>query len=50
MATELAVLEALIEQLERFALFGSCEGGQVAAAHPALCRWPTCGSPTRPRN
>jgi pimeloyl-ACP methyl ester carboxylesterase/DNA-binding CsgD family transcriptional regulator len=33
--SELAVLEALVEHLElkRFALFGSCEGGQVAAAY-----------------
>jgi pimeloyl-ACP methyl ester carboxylesterase/DNA-binding CsgD family transcriptional regulator len=35
--SELAVLEALVEQLglERFALFGSCESGQVAAAYAA---------------
>jgi pimeloyl-ACP methyl ester carboxylesterase/DNA-binding CsgD family transcriptional regulator len=35
--SELAVLEALIGHLglERFALFGSCEGGQVAAAYAA---------------
>jgi pimeloyl-ACP methyl ester carboxylesterase/DNA-binding CsgD family transcriptional regulator len=33
--SELAVLEALVAHLElkRFALFGSCEGGQVAAAY-----------------
>src|SRR5436305_8619304 len=33
MESELAVLQALIMDLglERFALFGSCEGGQVAA-------------------
>jgi pimeloyl-ACP methyl ester carboxylesterase/DNA-binding CsgD family transcriptional regulator len=37
MDVELAVLEALVEQLglERFALFGSCESGQVAAAYAA---------------
>ena len=37
MESELAVLEALVEhlELERFALFGSCEGGQVAAAYAA---------------
>jgi pimeloyl-ACP methyl ester carboxylesterase/DNA-binding CsgD family transcriptional regulator len=37
MEFELAVLEALVEHLglERFALFGSCEGGQVAAAYAA---------------
>jgi pimeloyl-ACP methyl ester carboxylesterase/DNA-binding CsgD family transcriptional regulator len=35
MESELAVLEALVEHLElkRFALFGSCESGQVAAAY-----------------
>jgi pimeloyl-ACP methyl ester carboxylesterase/DNA-binding CsgD family transcriptional regulator len=35
MDSELAVLEALSEQLglERFALFGSCESGQTAAAY-----------------
>ncbi len=35
MESELAALEALVEHLElkRFALFGSCEGGQVAAAY-----------------
>jgi pimeloyl-ACP methyl ester carboxylesterase len=35
MESELAVLRALVEHLglERFALFGSCEGGQVAAAY-----------------
>jgi pimeloyl-ACP methyl ester carboxylesterase/DNA-binding CsgD family transcriptional regulator len=35
MESELTVLEALVEHLglERFALFGSCEGGQVAAAY-----------------
>jgi pimeloyl-ACP methyl ester carboxylesterase/DNA-binding CsgD family transcriptional regulator len=33
--SELAVLEALIEHLglDRYALFGSCDGGHVAAAH-----------------
>jgi pimeloyl-ACP methyl ester carboxylesterase/DNA-binding CsgD family transcriptional regulator len=42
MESELSVLEALVEHLElkRFALFGSCDGGQVAAAyaeqHPDL--------------
>jgi len=42
MESELATLEALVEHLglKRFALFGSCEGGQVAAAyavrHPEL--------------
>jgi pimeloyl-ACP methyl ester carboxylesterase/DNA-binding CsgD family transcriptional regulator len=37
MESELAVLEALVEHLglNRFALFGSCEGGQVAAAYAA---------------
>ena len=37
MEFELAVLEALVEHLglERFALFGSCESGQVAAAYAA---------------
>jgi pimeloyl-ACP methyl ester carboxylesterase len=37
MESELAVLQALVEQLglERFALFGSCESGQVAAAYAA---------------
>jgi pimeloyl-ACP methyl ester carboxylesterase/DNA-binding CsgD family transcriptional regulator len=37
MESELAVLEAIVEHLglERFALFGSCEGGQVAAAYAA---------------
>jgi DNA-binding CsgD family transcriptional regulator/pimeloyl-ACP methyl ester carboxylesterase len=37
MESELAVLEALVEhlELERFALFGSCEGGQTAAAYAA---------------
>jgi pimeloyl-ACP methyl ester carboxylesterase len=37
MESELAVLEALVEHLElkRFALFGSCESGQVAAAYAA---------------
>jgi pimeloyl-ACP methyl ester carboxylesterase len=37
MEFELAVLEALVEHLglTRFALFGSCEGGQVAAAYAA---------------
>jgi pimeloyl-ACP methyl ester carboxylesterase/DNA-binding CsgD family transcriptional regulator len=35
LASELATLEALVEHLElkRFALFGSCESGQVAAAY-----------------
>jgi pimeloyl-ACP methyl ester carboxylesterase/DNA-binding CsgD family transcriptional regulator len=35
MESELAALEGLVEQLglTRFALFGSCEGGQVAAAY-----------------
>src|SRR5205814_4146986 len=35
MEAELAALEALVEHLElkRFALLGSCEGGQVAAAY-----------------
>jgi pimeloyl-ACP methyl ester carboxylesterase/DNA-binding CsgD family transcriptional regulator len=37
MDSELAVLEALVGHLglTRFALFGSCEGGQVAAAYAA---------------
>src|SRR5690242_10351983 len=37
MESELAVLRALVEELRltRFALFGSCEGGQVAAAYAA---------------
>ena len=37
MESELAVLEALVEHLglRRFALFGSCESGQVAAAYAA---------------
>jgi pimeloyl-ACP methyl ester carboxylesterase/DNA-binding CsgD family transcriptional regulator len=37
MESELAVLEALVEHLglKRFALFGSCESGQVAAAYAA---------------
>jgi pimeloyl-ACP methyl ester carboxylesterase/DNA-binding CsgD family transcriptional regulator len=37
MESELMVLEALIEHLglKRFALFGSCESGQVAAAYAA---------------
>jgi pimeloyl-ACP methyl ester carboxylesterase len=37
MEFELAVLEAVVEHLglERFALFGSCESGQVAAAYAA---------------
>src|SRR4051794_27666642 len=37
MEFELAVLEALVEHLGigRFALFGSCESGQVAAAYSA---------------
>jgi pimeloyl-ACP methyl ester carboxylesterase/DNA-binding CsgD family transcriptional regulator len=37
MESELAVLDALVEHLglARFALFGSCEGGQVAAAYAA---------------
>jgi len=37
MESELTVLKALIAQLglERFALFGSCDGGQVAAAYAA---------------
>src|SRR5688500_18348064 len=37
MESELAVLKALVEhlELERFALFGSCESGQVAAAYAA---------------
>lgn len=37
MESELAVLAALVEHLglERFALFGSCESGQVAAAYAA---------------
>jgi pimeloyl-ACP methyl ester carboxylesterase/DNA-binding CsgD family transcriptional regulator len=37
MESELAVLEALVEHLglTRFALFGSCESGQVAAAYAA---------------
>jgi pimeloyl-ACP methyl ester carboxylesterase/DNA-binding CsgD family transcriptional regulator len=35
LASELATLDALVEHLElkRFALFGSCESGQVAAAY-----------------
>jgi len=35
MESELAVLDALVEHvgLSRYALLGSCEGGQVAAAH-----------------
>jgi pimeloyl-ACP methyl ester carboxylesterase/DNA-binding CsgD family transcriptional regulator len=35
--SELAVLDALIEHLglDRYALLGSCDGGQVAAAHAA---------------
>jgi pimeloyl-ACP methyl ester carboxylesterase/DNA-binding CsgD family transcriptional regulator len=37
MESELAVLTALVEHLglERFALFGSCEGGQIAATYAA---------------
>jgi DNA-binding CsgD family transcriptional regulator/pimeloyl-ACP methyl ester carboxylesterase len=37
MESELATLEALVEHLElkRFALFGSCDSGQVAAAYAA---------------
>jgi len=37
MESELAVLEALVEELglDRFALFGSCEGGQIAATWAA---------------
>jgi len=37
MESELAVLQSLVEHLglSRFALFGSCEGGQVAAAYAA---------------
>jgi pimeloyl-ACP methyl ester carboxylesterase/DNA-binding CsgD family transcriptional regulator len=37
LASELVVLESLVEHLglDRFALFGSCEGGQVAAAYAA---------------
>jgi len=37
MESELAVLQALVEHLglKRFALFGSCESGQVAAAYAA---------------
>src|SRR5204863_5848800 len=37
MEFELSVLQALVEHLglERFALFGSCEGGQIAATYAA---------------
>jgi pimeloyl-ACP methyl ester carboxylesterase/DNA-binding CsgD family transcriptional regulator len=56
MESELAVLEALVEHLglARFALFGSCDGGQIAATyahtHPgvlsALVLYGTCARGT----